>query len=208
MTIKEIASISGMSGLYKVLKPSKSGVIVESLDANQKRLLVSANQKVSLLDEISIYTINENVPLIDVLRSIKEKVGDKIKVSGKSDNNELKAFMKSVLPDYDEERVYVSDIKKVVSWYIVLLGYPTVFEKEVEETEVKEEAKSGAKTTKAKKGAKAEDKEEEAKEEKPAAKKATKTATAKPTIKPASAKNMNATATKAPKKVVSTKKAG
>jgi hypothetical protein len=203
MTIKEIASISGMSGLYKVLKPSKSGVIVESLDANQKRLLVSANQKVSLLDEISIYTISENMPLIDVFRSIKEKVGDKIKVSAKSDNNELKAFMKSVLPDYDEARVYVSDIKKVVTWYSVLLDYPSVFEKEVEETEVATDKK--AKTSKSKKAK--EETVEEVKEEKPAAKKVAKT-TAKPTVKPTSAKNMNATAAKAPKKVVSTKKAG
>jgi hypothetical protein len=183
MTIKEIASISGMSGLYKVLKPSKSGVIVESLDANQKRLLVSANQKVSLLDEISIYTISENMPLIDVFRSIKEKVGDKIKVSAKSDNNELKAFMKSVLPDYDEARVYVSDIKKVVTWYSVLLDYPSVFEKEVEETEVATDKK--AKTSKSKKAK--EETVEEVKEEKPAAKKVAKT-TAKPTVKPTSAK--------------------
>lgn len=202
MTIKEIASISGMSGLYKVLKPSKSGVIVESLDDNQKRMLVSANQKVSLLDEISIYTTTENVPLIDVLISIKAKKGDKITVSGKSDNNALKAFMKDVLPEYDENRVYVSDIKKVVSWYLILLNFPTVFEKE-EEVKEEKKASKGAKGKKAK-----EEVEAKKDDDKPVKKVAKTTTTAKP-AKQALPKNMNATAAKAPaKKIVSTKKAG
>lgn len=207
MTLQEVASISGMSGLYKVLKPSKSGVIVESLDAQKKRLLVSANQKVSLLDEISIYTSADNVPLFDVLVKIKEKKGDKLGIDSKADNNALKAFMKDVLPTYDEERVYVSDIKKLVSWYSILKDYPEIFVAEKEE-EVKEEKKG-----KGKKAA-AEAKDESA-ESASTAKKTTKAksddvkAAVKKPKQPVN-KNINATSAKpAPaKRVTAPKKAG
>ena len=188
MTIKEIASISGMSGLYKVLKPSKSGVIVESLDATQKKIIVSANQKVSLLDEISIYTVTENVPLLDVLISIKNIKGDKLSVDTKSDLA-LKTFMKEVLPTYDDARVYTSDIKKLINWYNVLVGYPEIFEVAKEEVAAESPKTEG--------------------EEEKATKKATKAkADATKATKQTAPKNMNATATKAPKKVVAAKKAG
>jgi hypothetical protein len=121
MEFKEIATVSGKPGLYKVLKPSRSGVILESMDAKRGKLVVGANQRVSLLSEISIYTLTEEgaSPLLEVLKTIeKEFQGDTGLAD--ADNDEYKAFLKHVLPEYDEDRVYVSDIKKLINWYNVI----------------------------------------------------------------------------------------
>jgi hypothetical protein len=135
MTLSDIASVSGKGGLYKVLAPTKSGVILESLDEAKTRLVASSNQRISILSEISIYTSTKegSTPLLEVFKKIKADFGDDIGVDAESDANELKAFLKSVLPDYDESRVYVSDMKKLVKWYAVLLKLaPEVFEEKSE----------------------------------------------------------------------------
>ena len=137
MELSEIASISGKGGLFKVLKPGKSGVLLESLDATKSRIVASATQRLSILSEISIYTTTKEgtVALEDVLKKIHKDFNDDLGVDGNSEANELKAFLKSVLPEYDENRVYVSDIKKLVKWYTTLLEQaPEVF------TDKKEEA--------------------------------------------------------------------
>lgn len=137
MELSEIASISGKGGLFKVLKPGKSGVLLESLDATKSRIVASATQRLSVLSEISIYTTTKEgtVALEDVLKKIHKDFNDDLGVDGNSEANELKAFLKSVLPEYDEDRVYVSDIKKLVKWYTTLLEQaPEVF------TDKKEEA--------------------------------------------------------------------
>ena len=123
MELSEIASISGKGGLFKVLKPGKSGVLLESLDAAKTRVVASATQRLSLLSEISIYTTTKEgtVALDEVLKKIHKDFNNDLGVDGNSDSVELKAFLKSVLPEYDEDRVYVSDIKKLVKWYSVLL---------------------------------------------------------------------------------------
>jgi hypothetical protein len=122
MELKDLASVSGKGGLYKVIKPGKTGVILESLDEAKSRLVVGANAKISLLDEISIYvrTKEGTTPLSEVLKKIKKDFDSDLGVDGNSDSSELKAFMKSVVPLYDEDRVYVSDIKKLVKWYQVI----------------------------------------------------------------------------------------
>jgi hypothetical protein len=130
MELKEIASISGKGGLYKVLKPTKSGVILEALDESKSKLVASATHRLSLLNEISIYTTDKEgtVSLESVLKKINLDFGKDLGVDPESDATELKAFLKSVLPEYDEDRVYVSDIKKLVKWYGVLSHYaPEVF---------------------------------------------------------------------------------
>jgi len=123
MEFSEIASISGKSGLYKILKPGKSAVILESMDAAKTKIVAGATHRVSVLNEISIYTTTKEgtVPLPNVLRKINEQFGSDLGIDGESDPTELRAFIKSVLPEFDEQRVYVSDIKKLVKWYGILL---------------------------------------------------------------------------------------
>ncbi len=122
MELKELASVSGKGGLFKVLKPGKSGMILESLDDPKIRIVANPTMKLSLLDEISIYTTSKEgtMPLGDVIRKINKEFPGDLGVDGNSDPVELRSFMKAVLPDYDEERVYVSDIKKLVKWFEVI----------------------------------------------------------------------------------------
>lgn len=136
MELNEIATISGKGGLYHIVKPTRSGVIVETLDDHKKRLAVNANQRISILQEISIYTTDAegSRPLQDIFITMNEEFGDDLGVNGNSPSDELRAFMKHILPDYDEERVYVSDIKKLISWYNILLKEaPEILEKKEEE---------------------------------------------------------------------------
>jgi len=139
MKLSEIASLSGKGSLFKVLAPTKSGVVLESLDEAKTKLVASASSRISLLHEISIYTTTKEgtVPLEQVLKKINKDFGNDLGVDANSDNAELKAFMKSVVPEFDEERVYVSDLKKLVKWYGQLQKYaPEVF------TEAEEEKKA------------------------------------------------------------------
>lgn len=125
MTLEDIATISGKGGLYKVFKPAKSGVILESLDEAKTKIVANASNRLSILSEISIYTTTKEgtAPLADVLKKINAEYGEDLGLDAEADPVELKSFLKSILPDYDESRVYVSDIKKLVKWYGVLLKY-------------------------------------------------------------------------------------
>lgn len=125
MTIADIATISGKGGLFKVVAPTKSGVILETLDDTKTKVVATTSNRLSLLNEISIYTTTRegNVPLEDVFKKIQKDFGDDPGVDANSDSDELKAFMKSVLPEFDEARVYTSDIKKLVKWYAVIRKY-------------------------------------------------------------------------------------
>lgn len=122
MELKDLASISGKGGLFKIIKPGKSGMILETLDATKARVVANPNMKMSLLDEISIYTRTKEgtTPLADVLKKIHKDFPADLGVDGNSDPAELKAFMKSVLPEFDEDRVYPSDIKKLVKWFEII----------------------------------------------------------------------------------------
>ena len=130
MTLSDIATISGKGGLFKVLAPTKSGVILESLDEAKSKIVATTNHRLSLLNEISIYTTTKEgtVGLEEVLKKIHKDFNGDLGVDSNSDASELKAFMKAVLPDYDEDRVYVSDIKKLVRWYASILKFaPELF---------------------------------------------------------------------------------
>ena len=178
MKLNDIASVSGKGGLFVVLKPSRNGVLLESLDGQKKRLVASMNQRVSVLEEISIYTTDAegSVPLADVFLKINEEFADDPGVDSKSSQDELYAFLRHVLPTFDEERVYPSDVKKLVSWYKVLLAnFPERFTESEEEAaeeapvEEKKEAKPKAAKKEAKPKAAKEEKPKAAKEEKPKA---------------------------------------
>ncbi len=122
MELKELASISGKGGLFKVLKPGKAGMILESLDESKTRLVVNPSMKMSLLDEISIYTRSKEgtMPLGDVLRKIHKEFPGDLKVDVNSDPSQLMRFLKAVLPEFDEDRVYASDIRKLVRWFEII----------------------------------------------------------------------------------------
>lgn len=109
--------------MFKVVAPTKSGVVLESLDEAKTKVIASASNKLSLLHEISIYTTTKEgtVPLEEVLKKVHAEFGNDLGIDTEADGSELRAFLKSVLPDYDESRVYVSDIKKLVKWYQILL---------------------------------------------------------------------------------------
>ena len=143
MEFKDIATVSGKPGLYKVLKPSRSGVILESLDEKKGKLVVGAAQRVSLLSEISIYTLTEEgaSPLQDIMIKIEKEFKGDTGLQG-ADKEEYQAFMKHILPEFDEDRVYASDVKKLINWYhIVRSECPEVLEEPeaTEESESKEE---------------------------------------------------------------------
>src|SRR4030095_16649504 len=146
MTLSDIATISGKGGLYKVLAPTKSGVILESLDDAKSKMVATTSHRLSLLNEISIYTTTKEgtVGLEDVLKKIHKDFNNDLGVDVNSDGSELKAFMKAVLPEYDEDRVYVSDIKKLVRWYESILRYvPELFTAvPVEEKKAEEDKKA------------------------------------------------------------------
>ncbi len=121
MTLDKILSISGKPGLYKLLTQTRSGFVGESL-LDGKRLSVGIRNNVSVLSEIAIYTLEEEIPLREVFQKIKEKEnGGKTSVSHKDDKLKLEEYFFEVLPNYDEDRVYSSDIKKILQWYNILI---------------------------------------------------------------------------------------
>ena len=112
-------AISGKPGLYELKTQTRTGFLAQSL-ADGKTLSVSARHNVSLLSEIAIYTLSEEVHLAEVFEKISNKENGGEAISHKSSKDELEAYFFEVLPDYDEDRVYASDIKKVVQWYNLL----------------------------------------------------------------------------------------
>lgn len=121
MELKEILAISGQPGLYKYVAQSTRGVIVESL-VDGRRMNASANARVSALSEISMFTEGDDIALADVFTRIYAHTGGKAAIDPKSSPEALKAAFAEVLPEYDRDRVHVSDIKKCFSWYNLLVG--------------------------------------------------------------------------------------
>ena len=117
--LKGILAISGQPGLFKVLSEGKNGVIVESLLTGKKQTAF-ASAKMSTLEDIAIYTTSEDFPLKEVFRKINELANGGPAIASNSKPEDLKKYFEKVLPDFDRERVYVSDIKKVLTWYNLL----------------------------------------------------------------------------------------
>lgn len=132
MNLTGIVSVTGKPGLYKVIGQNKSGFILETLDAAKNKLLINPNTRIAALKEITIFGDNDDIRLQDVLEKMKEQV-ETLPVPGpKADNKTLKEYFEKIAPDHDRDRVYVSDIKKIVSWYAILSGLP-LFEEEEEQ---------------------------------------------------------------------------
>lgn len=132
--LKTILAISGKPGLFKLVSQGKNMLIVEAL-ATGKRTPAYAHDKVISLGDIAIYTVEEDVPLGTVLETIKEKNdGKPVDMQSFNDDHELRKYFKEILPDFDEDRVYTNDIKKVFNWYNILIaaGITDFAEKEEE----------------------------------------------------------------------------
>ncbi|MBQ8608117.1 MAG: DUF5606 domain-containing protein [Bacteroidaceae bacterium] len=122
--LKTILSISGKSGLYKLISHGKNMLIVETLDQQKKRMPIYGADKVISLGDIAMYTDEDEVPLREVFAKVSEKeqgASCPIDVK-KASASELREFMVSVLPNYDQDRVYNNDIKKLISWYNILVA--------------------------------------------------------------------------------------
>ncbi len=130
--LKDIISISGKPGLFRVLKNARKGVIVESLE-DQKRMPVHAAHKISALEDISIYTKNEDMVLGEAMHRIYEHEDGKPTISHKKYNGELMDHAREILPELDENRVYPSDVKKLFQWYNILHAADALKIKENEE---------------------------------------------------------------------------
>lgn len=118
--LKGILAISGQPGLFKMIAESKNNIIVESLETG-KRMPAYSSSKISALEDIAIYTNDGDVPLKDVFKAIYEKENGGSAISHKTAPGKLKSYFAEVLTSYDRDRVYVSDIKKVMLWYNILL---------------------------------------------------------------------------------------
>ena len=120
MSLDKILSISGKPGLFQLKTQTRSGFVAESL-LDGKKVSVSIHSNVSILSEIAVYTLTEEIPLRKVFSAIKEKEnGEQTSISHKDSKDKLEEYFFEVLPDYDEDRVYASDIKKIVQWYNLL----------------------------------------------------------------------------------------
>ncbi|WP_405606079.1 DUF5606 domain-containing protein [Polaribacter sp. Asnod1-A03] len=140
MEFSKIIAVTGKPGLFQVISQTKNAVIAESLIDN-KRLAINATQNVSLLENIAIYTYEEDVPLLEVFTAMFEKTEGKEALSHKESSKKLTAFFAEVLPGYDEERVYASNIKKVIQWFNMLVKAGMDFTK-IEETTEEPETES------------------------------------------------------------------
>ncbi len=119
MDLSKILSISGKPGLFTLISQAKSGALIESL-LDGKRQTAFANAKISSLQDISIFTIDEDIPLVKVFQEIYKKEDGKDCIDPKSDSKKLIAYMTEIVPNFDSERVYVSDMKKLFTWYNLL----------------------------------------------------------------------------------------
>lgn len=138
MKLKDIVAVNGKPGLYEIKAQSKAGIIVESL-IDGKKIPVTVTHNLSALNEIAIYTYEEEVPLRIILKSIGEKEAGKEAISHKESGKVLTSYFREILPNFDEERVYTSNIKKVLQWYNLLASKNFDFASiEEEETETEE----------------------------------------------------------------------
>lgn len=154
-----IISISGQPGLYKIIAQSKNGIIVESL-SDKKRLNVYASTKVSTLSDISMFTTGDDKPLEEIMTAVFEKEKGGAAIDSKADDKAIESYFSEILPEYDKERVYISNMRKLIGWYNGLQSTGNLKEKEENK-----EAEDKSKVVKA--------------EEKPKAKKAVAKSTAK-----------------------------
>jgi len=188
MEYKEIVAVTGLGGLYQLLASKSDGAIVKSLSDLSTKFISARKHQVTPLESIEIYTVGENVRLHEVLTELKS-VDDKTGlIEASASNTEIKNFFKTTYPEIDEERVYVSDMKKMLKWYQLLKSNDLLNFQAETPAEVQAEAPAEVKEEPAKKKAPKAAKTEEKTTPKKATKKAAKSTTEKPAAKKAAAK--------------------
>ena len=133
-----ILAISGKSGLYKLISRGKNNLIVESLDDTHRRMPAFATDRITSLADIAMFTETDDIPLMDVFENVKAlEEGKKASIDlKKASSNELKDYFTKVLPEWDRDRVHISDIKKLISWYNILIEAGiTDFKEEMQPTD-------------------------------------------------------------------------
>jgi hypothetical protein len=135
MNLAGIIAISGKPGLYKVVKQGKNNLFVQSLDSDKITPAYSSD-KISALEDISVYTYEEDIPLIELIQKIAEKAKYQQTLSHKEDKKKLESYFEEIVPNYDRERVYFSDIKKIIQWYNQLQVVGIVVASEIRKEEV------------------------------------------------------------------------
>ncbi|MEM7162936.1 MAG: DUF5606 domain-containing protein [Bacteroidota bacterium] len=122
MKLSEILSISGKPGLFTIVSQTNNGLIAQSV-IDQKRIPVFASHEVSILEDISLYTEEDTIPMSEVMQRLYEHEGGKQSTDHKASKPELEAKMEAVFPEYDRDRVYHSDLKKLFRWYNLIISY-------------------------------------------------------------------------------------
>lgn len=134
MELDKVLSIAGKPGLYELKAQSRGGFVAESM-LDGKKISVNIRHNVSLLSEIAVYTYSEEVPLREIFQKIYEKEDGGEAINHKESKDKLEAYFAEVLPDYDVDRVYSSDIKKIIQWYNLLVAKGVTNFQKPEETE-------------------------------------------------------------------------
>jgi len=138
MNLKALVAVTSKPGLFKLIGQNKSGFILESLDGQKVKSVVNiATTKLATLEDITIYGDEEELKLIDILERIKEKGA---LPDPKSDSKTLRVFFREVAPGHDEERVYSSDIKKIINWYNIIKELPLFHENPAEPSDINQPA--------------------------------------------------------------------
>src|SRR4030042_787326 len=144
--LKDIMSISGQGGLFKFISQARNGIIVESLETG-KRMQAFSTMKVNSLKDIAVFTKQEEILLEEVFKKISDKESGGASIDPKSNPDELKSYFLKILPYFDQERVYISDIKKMINWYNILQKHDLLkFQKEEDKTKKKVQEKAKAKS--------------------------------------------------------------
>ncbi|WP_462281371.1 DUF5606 family protein [Salinivirga cyanobacteriivorans] len=140
--LKDILAITGEPGLYKLVSKTPKGVIVENIETG-RRMPFYAAAKISALEDIAIFTEDDDLPLKDVFKAISDKENGGPSINHKSSKNELISYFQEVIPDYDEDRVYPNHIKKVINWYNLLQKHDMLDFSEPEPEEEQNENEPG-----------------------------------------------------------------
>ena len=124
MNLRGIVSLSGKPGLYKALAQNRSGFVLESLDEAKNKVVTNATSKLATLDDITVFGEDDDITLISIFEKMKETAATNAVPEAKADAKVLRDYFTSIVPNHDPERVYASDIKKIITWYGILSVLP------------------------------------------------------------------------------------